>query len=140
MILNDAARAALNSSRLAHLVTLEPDGSPQVTVVWVRAVGDEVQMAHLGGANGRKVRNLLRDPRCTLSIETGGRDPIGLDEYLVVHGRAEVTEGGAAELLQDLARGYLGPDVKFPPMDDPPPGCVVHIHAERVGGVGPWGD
>jgi hypothetical protein len=47
---------------------------------------------------------------------------IGPANYLVVHGRAPVTEGGAPELLQQLARRYLGPDVKFPPMPDPPPG------------------
>ena len=62
----------------------------------------------------------------------------GLLQYLVVHGRARVTEGGAPELLQALAHRYLGPDVKFPPMDDPPPGFVLHITPERLGGVGPW--
>jgi hypothetical protein len=49
-----------------------------------------------------------------------------------------VTEGGAPKLLQQLARVYLGPDVKFPPMDNPPPGYITHITVERVGGVGPW--
>jgi hypothetical protein len=63
---------------------------------------------------------------------------MGLDEYIVVHGRARITEGGAPELLQQLARTYLGPDVKFPPMDDPPPGYITHITVERIGGVGPW--
>jgi hypothetical protein len=63
---------------------------------------------------------------------------MGLREYLVVHGRARLEEGGGPELLQRLARTYVGPDVKFPPMDDPPPGVVVHITAERLGGVGPW--
>ena len=43
-----------------------------------------------------------------------------------------------AELLQHLAHTYLGPDVKFPPMDEPPPGVVVHIAVDRLGGVGPW--
>lgn len=138
MILNDAARTALNSSRLAHLVTLNPDGSPQVSVVWVKAVGDELQMGHLG--DGQKIRNLRRDPRCAVSIETGVRNDIGLDEYLIVHGHGEITSGGAPELLQELAHGYLGPDVTFPPMPDPPPGNIVRVHAERVGGVGPWTD
>jgi len=41
-------------------------------------------------------------------------------------------------LLQELAHTYLGPDVKFPPMDDPPPGYVLHITPQRFGGVGPW--
>lgn len=49
-----------------------------------------------------------------------------------------VTEGGAPELLARLATTYLGPDVKFPPMDDPPPGFVTRITVARIGGVGPW--
>ncbi len=65
-------------------------------------------------------------------------NPIGLLEYLVVHGRARITEGGAPELLQRLAHVYLGPDVKFPPMPDPPPGVVIRITPERYSGVGPW--
>jgi hypothetical protein len=49
-----------------------------------------------------------------------------------------VTEGGAPELLQRLAHVHLGPDVTFPPMPDPPPGYVLRITPERIGGVGPW--
>jgi hypothetical protein len=71
-----------------------------------------------------------------LSVEAGTRNEMGLDEYVVVHGRARTTEGGAPELLQQLARVYLGPDVKFPPMDDPTPGYITHITVERIGGVG----
>jgi hypothetical protein len=55
-----------------------------------------------------------------------------------VHGTARIEEGGGPELLQRLAHTYLGADVKFPPMDDPPPGVVVRITPERLGGVGPW--
>ena len=98
--------------------------------------GGEIVLAHLG--SGQKVKNLRRDPRVSLSIETDRSNEIGLVEYLVVHGQARVTEGGAPELLQRLAHVYLGPDVKFPPMPDPPPGVVVRITPERYGGVGPW--
>lgn len=138
MVLNHHARDVLNSSKLVHLTTLNPDGSTQVSVVWAKAEGDDLLVGHL--MDGQKVRNLRRDPRATATVITGGRNEIGLDEYLVVHGHATVTEGGAPELLAELARGYLGPDVKFPPMDDPPPGTVIRITAERVGGVGPWLD
>ena len=136
-VLTDPVRAALQGGNLAHLVTLEPDGSPQLSIVWVGVEGDEIVSGHLGGR--RKLTNVRRDPRVALSMATGGRDPSGLDHYLVVHGRARVTEGGAPELLQRLARVYLGPDVRFPPMDDPPPGYVLRITPERVSGVGPWG-
>jgi PPOX class probable F420-dependent enzyme len=129
-------RDALTSGHLAHLVTLNQDGTPQVTLVWVGLDGDEIVSGHLGA--WKKVRNLRRDPRAVLSMETGGRSRTGLNEYLVVHGRARVTEGGAPELLQRLARVYLGPDVRFPPMDNPPPGYVLHVSPERISGVGPW--
>ena len=134
--LPETARSVLESAALAHLVTIEPDGRPQVSIVWVGLEGDEIVAAHL--PDHRKLRNMRRDPRVALSIEAGTHNVIGLAEYLVVHGRARITEGGAAELLQRLARTYLGPDVKFPPIDDPPPGFVTHISVERIGGVGPW--
>ena len=132
----DSARAVLDGPALAHLVTLDPDGRPQVSIVWVGLDGEELVAAHL--PEHRKVRNIRRDPRVALSIEAGTRNEIGLNEYIVIHGSARITEGGAPELLQRLARVYLGPDVKFPPMDNPPAGYITHIAVERVGGVGPW--
>ena len=134
--LPDSARAVLESPGLAHLVTLEPDGRPQVSIVWVGLDGDEIVAAHL--PEHRKVRNIRQDPRVALSIETDSRNEIGLQEYLVLYGQARITEGGAPELLQRLARTYIGPDVKFPPMDNPPPGFITHVTVERVAGVGPW--
>jgi PPOX class probable F420-dependent enzyme len=130
------ARELLESDALAHLVTLSRDGSPQVTCVWVGLEGDEIVCAHLG--RFQKVKNIERDPRVTLSVEAPGENAIGMKHYLVVHGKARITEGGAPELLQKLAETYVGPGVKFPPMPDPPPGVVTRITPERVGGMGPW--
>jgi hypothetical protein len=76
----------------------------------------------------------------TLSFQGTEIRPPGLLEYLVVHGRAAIEEGGAAELLQELAHVYLGPEVRFPAMDDPPPGVRLRISVERFRGVGPWAD
>jgi PPOX class probable F420-dependent enzyme len=130
------AREVLESDQLAHLVTLNPDGSPQITCVWVGLEGDEIVSGHLG--RWQKVRNIERDSRVALSIETDRTNEHGLREYLVVHGRGRIQEGGAPELLQRLAYTYIGPDVTFPPMPDPPPGFVTRIAVERLGGVGPW--
>lgn len=137
MRLPESARRLVESDALAHLVTLNPDGSPQVTCIWVGLDGDEIVSGHLH-AGQRKLQNLARDPRVVLSIEGTEIQPPGLKQYLVVHGRARMEEGGAPELLQRLAHVYLGPDVKFPPMPDPPAGHVVRITVERIGGVGPW--
>jgi len=137
MRLPESARALLESGSLAHLVTLNRDGSPQVTCVWVGLEGDEIVSGHLR-VGQRKLRNVARDPRVALSVEGTEVQPPGLKQYLVVHGRARVEDGGAAELLQRLAHVYLGPEVRFPPMEDPPPGQILRIEVERVGGVGPW--
>jgi len=133
----DSARHLLEPDALAHLVTINPDGSPQVSCVWVGLDGDEIVSGHLR-SDQRKLRNVARDPRVALSLEGTTIHPPGLKEYLVVHGTGRIAEGGAAELLQRLAHVYLGPDVRFPPMDDPPPGQVLRISVERIGGVGPW--
>ncbi|HEX7460756.1 MAG TPA: PPOX class F420-dependent oxidoreductase, partial [Dermatophilaceae bacterium] len=138
-VLNGAARRVIGSGALAHLVTLNGDGSPQVTVVWVGLEGDELVSAHLDGRQ-KKLQNMRRDPRVVLSFEAEGANAIGMRNYLVVHGRARVTQGGAPELLNALAQTYIGPGTAFPPMPDPPPGFVTHIAVTRVGGSGPWFD
>jgi PPOX class probable F420-dependent enzyme len=135
--LPDSARDIVESDALAHLVTLNPDGTPQVSCIWVGLDGDELVSGHLSPAQ-KKLRNVRRDARVVLSIEGTRIQPPGLKQYLVVHGRARVEEGGGAELLQRLARIYLGPEVRFPPMDDPPAGFTMRIAVERVGGIGPW--
>lgn len=139
MALPESAKRLLRSGALGHLVTREADGSAQVSCVWVAVDGDELLTAHLNPGQ-RKLANVRRDPRVALSFEGSEIRPPGLREYLVVHGRAAVEEGGAPELLQELARVYLGPDVRFPPMDNPPPGIRLRIAVERLGGVGPWTD
>ena len=135
--LSPAARELLGSDALAHLVTLGPDGAPQVSIIWVGLHDDEVVAAHLSPTQ-QKLRNIARDPRVVISIESDVVNDHGLREYLVLHGTARLTEGGAPELLQELAHTYLGPEVRFPPMDDPPPGTVTHVIIDRVGGVGDW--
>jgi PPOX class probable F420-dependent enzyme len=128
--------AAIDAGVHGHLVTLNADGSPQVSLIWVGRDGNELLVAHLGA--GQKMRNIERDPRVALSIEVPGTNAIGLDNYAVIHGTTAITEGGAAELLQQMAPRFLGEGVRFPPMDDPPAGRIVRITPERVTGTGPW--
>jgi len=135
-VISDSVRRVLESDALAHFTTLDEDGTPYVTLAWAGIEDDEVLIATL--ADQRKLKNIRRDPRVVLSFVTGRRNDFGLDEYLVIYGRARVSAGGAPQLLQELAHTYLGPDVTFPPMPNPPPGFVTKITAERVSGVGPW--
>ena len=139
MTLPDSVKELIRAGALGHLVTKSPSGSPQVTCVWVAVEGDELLTAHLN-PHLRKLENVRRDPRVAVSFEGTRIRPPGLREYVVVHGRATIEEGGAPELLQELAHVYLGPDVRFPAMDDPPPGVRMRIAVERLSGIGPWAD
>jgi PPOX class probable F420-dependent enzyme len=136
--LPNTVRALLESDLPATLVTLNTDGTPHVTVAWVGLEDDEVVIGTLSDQS--KLRNMRRDPNVVLSLLTDTTNHYGLREYLVLRGHARITEGGAAELLQRLARVYLGPEVVFPSMPNPPPGFVTRITVERIGGVGPWAE
>lgn len=140
MKLDDYARALIGSGTDATLVTLNPDGSPQVSVVWITVQTtpegqDEIVAAHLG--EHKKVRNIRRDPRVALTVISLDRSGT-MTPYLSVTGTARIEEGGAPELLAELAKTMIGPHAKFPPMHDPPPGFLTRISIDKVGGVGPW--
>jgi PPOX class probable F420-dependent enzyme len=139
MPLPESAKELIRSGALGHLVTVSGDGAAHVTCVWVAVDGDDLLTAHLN-PNLRKLQNIRRDPRVALSFEGSEIRPPGLKEYLVIRGQAAIEEGGAPELLQELAHVHLGPEVRFPAMDDPPSGVRVRITVERVGGIGPWAD
>ena len=136
MQIPDSLRTLIESGAHAHLVTLNPDGSPQVTLVWIGIEDDEIVAAHL--PRNKKVRNIERDSRVAISLEASTKSNFGLTEYAVIYGTARITEGGAPELLQKLAYVYIGPGVKFPPMPNPPPGYITRIRVDRIEGVGPW--
>jgi PPOX class probable F420-dependent enzyme len=135
-VLNPPARNLLESDALVHLVTLNADGSPQLSCVWVGLDGDDIVSGHMDPR--QKLRNVRRDPRVVLSVEGPNINQLGLREYIVVHGSGRVEEGGARDLLQRLAHVYLGPNVVFPPPQYDTPGYVLRITPERIGGVGPW--
>lgn len=125
----------LTSGANAHLVTLNADGSPQLSMVWPGVDGDEIVVGHL--RFHQKLRNVESDPRVVLSVEAPTANAIGLRDYLVLHGRARVVAGGAPELLAELAPRFLPAGTTFPP-PDAPPGWVLRIAVDRIGGSGPW--
>lgn len=134
--LSPAAVELLASAAVATVATIDPDGSPHLSLAWVGLEDGEIVFATLD--DQRKIRNLRRDQRIALTVQSDRINDWGLREYLLVEGTARITGGGAPELLQRLARTYIGPDAVFPAMPDPPPGFVTHVRVERVGGVGPW--
>ena len=138
MNIPQSIRDLLTKAPLAHLTTLNSDGSPQVTVVWVGIENEEFVIGHL--AVHQKVRNIRRDPRVALSMLGDKTNAMGMREYVVVHGKARVTEGGAVNLLQRLAPIYLGPGAEYPPSAMRKiPGYVTRITPVRFVGIGPWG-
>jgi len=136
MNIPESARELIEAGAHAHLVTLNPDGSPQVTLVWAGVDGENIITAHLFAS--KKVQNIRNDGRVAITFECDTKSAMGLAEYLVIYGQATIEEGGAPELLQELARVYMGPEAIFPPMDDPPPGFINRIKVEKISGVGPW--
>ena len=132
----DEALALIGSAVVATVVTLNADGSPHISAAWIGLEDGELVFGTL--RDQRKLRNLRRDPRIAVTLQGERINQWGLREYLVIDGTARVTEGGAPELLQRLAWTYLGPDVVFPAMPNPPPGFVTRVTMERVSGIGPW--
>jgi PPOX class probable F420-dependent enzyme len=135
LILNDTVRQALTADH-AHLVTLNEDGTPHVSIIWVGLDGEELVSAHL--KLYKKLRNIQRDARVALSMVTGGKTN-GLDNYLVINGRARVIEGGAPELLNQLAQIYIALGTMFAPAGTPQ-GYITRITAEHTHDVGPWSE
>ena len=131
MILNDTVRQA---GHFAHLVTLNKDGSPHVSIVWVGLDGDEIVSGHL--KLHKKLKNIQHNARVALSMVTGGKTN-GLDNYLVINGLARVTEGGAPQLLNQLAQIYIAPGTTFAP-DGTPQGYITRITPKSIHGIGPW--
>ena len=139
MIIPQSIRKIVENGVNAHLTTLNKDGSLQVSVVWVGIENDEFVMGHMG--MWQKVKNIQRDNRVILSFLGSNKDKLGLQEYVVVHGEARITEGGAADLLQKLAHIYLGPNIDFPP--EPlrnNPGYITRLKPSRITGNGPWNE
>ena len=117
----------LQRESIGHLTTLDPDGWPQTTPVWTDHDGQEAVLVNtLRGR--RKERNIARDPRVTISVP----DPDNPYRYLAVRGRATMTESGAREHIDELARAYLDVDV-YPHHDEEAASrVIVRIPASDV--------
>ena len=125
----------------AVLTTINPDGSPQTSMVWASRDGDEIVM----GMEGRrpKVRNIRNDPRVTVLIEDHDeRNARGLPQYLLVRGTARVLGPDIANeftaLMDRQARRYLGAEKYELGNQGSPTAVIVRVKADRVTGIGPW--
>ena len=128
-------RALIDSGPLAHLSTINADGSPQVSVIWIERDGDELLSGHM--RKYAKLRNIERDPRVVLSFTAPRDTGAFLNPYAVLRAHATIEEGEHAwELLDRLTRVYMSPDATFPAPRAS--GYVIRYRIDRIGGVGPW--
>jgi len=126
-MLNDKAKALLDKPKqFATISTIEPDGRPQSSVVWYVRDGDDVLVSTV--ADRRKHKNMVRDPRVTLLVY----DAENPYTYVEIRGRVQMTTEGGRELIDDLARAYMGADRYT--MDDGTDNVrvVCRIVAEKV--------
>ena len=124
--LPDDVRELLEAPNFAHLATLMPDGSPQVTAVWVDYDG---QYVLVNTAEGRqKPRNIRRDRRVALSV-ISQENPYS---WATIRGRVvELTHDGADAHIDKLAKKYLGQDT-YPFRQPGEQRVIVKIEPERV--------
>ncbi|WP_181797916.1 PPOX class F420-dependent oxidoreductase [Streptomyces sp. WELS2] len=104
--LSDRLKSVLDGKVFIVVGTLQPDGSPQLSPVWVKRDGDDLLFSTT--VDRRKYLNLERDPRVTVAV----LNPESPYEYAEIRGTAEMTTDGGPELIDELSRKYTGKDYK----------------------------
>jgi PPOX class probable F420-dependent enzyme len=127
--LTGKVRTLFDDRNFAVLSTLEPDGKPHSTVVWVKRDGDDLLFAL--PRSRRKTANLYRDPRAAVAIF----DPASPYESVQVQGTASLEDDPDGKLIDELSHKYTGGP--YPGFAGPNPQWVsVRIRAEKV--FSPW--
>ncbi len=127
--LSEGVKKLFSGPNFAHLATLMPDGSPQVTPVWVDVDGDRILV---NTAEGRvKPRNVRRDARVAISVH---RQDNPYSAAFVCGRVVEVTHEGADEMIDRLAKKYLGQD-RYPYRQPGEQRVILVIEPEHVGSM-----
>lgn len=134
-VIDQAVREFLATGPLGHVVTLNEDGTPHVTLAWVGVEDDELVWSTF--FDQHKLESLRREPRLAISFQANEHSGEGLHPYLVVRGTARISEGGSMAVMDRLAEAYIGPGAIFPNRNMPE-GFVIHVAVERIYGLGPW--
>jgi PPOX class probable F420-dependent enzyme len=127
----DEAKHLFENKDFAHIATLNADGSPQNSAVWITLDGDLVTF---NTAEGRlKTKNVARDGRVAISI-TNQENPY---ENLIIQGKVvELAHDGADDDIDALAKRYLGAD-SYPFRQDGEVRVIVKIEPEKVNHTNP---
>ncbi|MFD9728145.1 PPOX class F420-dependent oxidoreductase [Streptomyces sp. NPDC059072] len=129
--LSHRLKELLDSPVFVTIATIQPDGSPQVSPVWVKREGDDVLISTTVGR--RKEKNMRRDPRVTVLLQPFD-SPY---EYAEIRGTAELSTEGGQELIDELSVKYTGKKYRdFNPASvDDAPRVVVRIAARKIVGA-----
>jgi len=128
--LPQSVKKLLQDKAYGHVVTYNDKGTAQLTMVWMDVDGDDVVFNTSEGR--RKSQNLRRDPRIIVSVQDRN-DP---QAHAVFYGKARVTDAGADEHIDKLAKRFLGAD-KYPFRQPGEKRLIVRISVDRIGGFGP---
>ena len=121
--LPERARELIDGKNFATVATIQPDGAPQASVVWVKRDGDDVLFSTVKGR--RKYANLSADPRISVVIT----DVANAYEYVEIRGAASITDDPNAELIEELAQKYRGDSFDVPPGQQR---VIVRVRAAHV--------
>ncbi|KJK55930.1 PPOX class F420-dependent oxidoreductase [Saccharothrix sp. ST-888] len=124
--LSEQAKALIDGKTFAVVTTLEPDGSPQSSVVWVKRDGDDVLFSTVEGR--RKHLNLVKDPRINVLVNP----PEEPYTYVELRGEATMSREGGRELINELSHKYLGQDYSADGPEDVR--VVVRVRPRKVVG------
>lgn len=129
-VLSDELKALLDSPVFVTVATVQPDGSPQLSVVWVARDGDDVLISTTVGR--RKERNLRRDPRVTVLVNPADAPYT----YAEIRGTASLSTEGGQKLINTLSRKYTGTDYADfnPASGEDPPRVVIRVTPRKVVG------
>jgi PPOX class probable F420-dependent enzyme len=134
-VITPELRELIEGGPMAHLTTINADGSPQVSVIWIALDGAELVSGHM--RHNQKLKNIERDPRVALSFDAPRDHNAFLNPYAVLHATARVERSDHAwDLLNRLAKVYMQPDSEFPGARRP--GFIARYRVDRITGVGPW--
>ena len=130
-------RELVESGPMAHLSTINPDGSPHVTVIWIGLDDDDLVSTHM--SDNVKLKNIRRDPRVALSFDVPRQPGVWINPYAVVYAWATVEPSADIwDLMARHAKAYVSPDAEVPVPEGSEPGFIVRYSISRIGGVGPW--
>ena len=124
MPIPDSHADLLGAPHFGHLATLNADGSPTTSPVWITRDGDDVLLT--SAEEFRKIKNLRRDPRAALSVH----DQNNPYRYIEVRGRAEITPVDGTAFLDSLARAYW--DVERYPNPVPRRRVIVRLRVDHA--------